>query len=300
VATTESRAEETVTEGSIPTSGTRTFHTGLELGIEDALEVTRANYSHLIGILGAWDAGKTCFLLSLYLLAARAALPNGYRFAGSLTLKGFEDRARRLRKWKGGPLPEQIADHTSLSDTRQAALLHLALRGGSDDRRFDLLLPDLPGEWCKNLVDRGSTADRFSFLKRADGIILVVDGKALDSTSKRVEITRSKHLLERLKESVGVDLTVPMTILVSKGDAIGMKLPSAAVEVLEHATSLGFGAKAVVAAAFSYNAAVASGTGVFEALEPLIAPSTSAPRGETDMMPPTGTRRFAAFKGAKP
>src|SRR5947207_15635212 len=40
----------------------RRFHVGLELGTEDAMQIMRARYGHLIGIVGAWDAGKTCFL----------------------------------------------------------------------------------------------------------------------------------------------------------------------------------------------------------------------------------------------
>src|SRR5690349_12991431 len=126
----------------------RKFHTGLELGTEDALEITQSRYAHLIGVLGSYDAGKTCFLLSLYLMASRGVLPAKYAFAGSLTLKGFEDRARRLREWKGGALPSQLVDHTSLADPRRPGLLHLALRQRSGERkRYDLLLTDLPGEW---------------------------------------------------------------------------------------------------------------------------------------------------------
>ena len=182
------------------------------------MTITRANYCHLIGILGAWDAGKTCFLLSLYLMATRGKLPKGWRFAGSLTLEGFEDRARRLRAWKSGALPMQLADHTMLADTRYAALLHLALREGRDGRRIDLLFTDLPGEWSKTLVDSANAAARFEFLKRADGIILVVDGFALTTSFRNVEIQRCKHLLERLKANVGVDPSTPMTVLISKGD----------------------------------------------------------------------------------
>lgn len=278
----------------MPVNGGRNFHTGLELGSDDALEISRAHYCHLIGIIGAGNAGKTCYLLSLYLMAARGDLPGGYRFAGSLSLKGFEDRARRLRSWKGGPLPAQLADHTSLTDTRQAALLHLALRKGATGRRVNLLLTDLPGEWTRTLVDHASTADRFTFLKRADGIVLVIDGPALLSSRRHVEVQRTKHLLDRLKDSVGVIPTVPMTLLISKGDAIKMQPPTTADELVRHAKSLGFQSQLVVSASFSYDAAIPSGTGVFEAINPMIAPATQIPLRYDEALP-SDARRFASF-----
>ena len=76
-------------KASIPTRGARRFHLGLELGSEDAAEIGRARYCHLIGVLGQHNAGKTCFLLSLYLMASRGALPAGHIFAGARLLKGF-------------------------------------------------------------------------------------------------------------------------------------------------------------------------------------------------------------------
>ncbi|MCL5746176.1 MAG: hypothetical protein M1541_19975, partial [Acidobacteria bacterium] len=124
----------------------RKFHLGAELGVEDALEIMSARYAHVIGVLGSTDAGKTCFLSSLYLMASGGSLPAPYQFAGSLTLQAFEERARGLRQWKDGQLPSQLADHTVLTDPRQPSLLHLGLRESAGERRrFDLLLTDLPG-----------------------------------------------------------------------------------------------------------------------------------------------------------
>lgn len=272
----------------------RVFHTGLELGSDDTLMVSRASYCHLVGILGATDAGKTCYLLSLYLKAARGELPDGHQFAGSLTLKGFEERARLLRSWEGGPLPTRLAEHTSLSDSRQAALLHLGLRQGNRGRRVDLLLTDLPGEWSRTLVDSAATAGRFEFLKRADGILLVVDGEALTTSRRLVELRRTKHLMERLRGNVGIAATTPLTILISKGDKIQMQRPPAIDELLGHAAGLGLDADAVLTAAFSYDPEVPSGTGVFEALQRIIqsrsavGPPVAAPYS-------AGGRRISAF-----
>ena len=256
----------------LPSLAARRFPPGLELGVDDAAEIMRARYSYLVGILGSWDAGKTCFLLSLYLMASRAGLPPSYLFAGSQTLQGFEARARRLREWSGGPLPEQLADHTSLADPRQPAFLHVALRETSGMKRLlDVVLTDLPGEWSKNLVDRAATADRFMFLQRADGLIVVVDGPRLDSAAQHPELQRSRHLLERLVQAVGVDAKVPLVLLVSKSDRLKMKRPAAVDDLAHHAETLGFRPEVVLCAAFSEDpATIPNGLGVFESLEKIL------------------------------
>jgi double-GTPase-like protein len=256
----------------MPGSAARRFPAGLELGTEEAAEIMRPRYAYLVGILGSWDAGKTCFLLSLYLMASRGALPPAYLFAGSQTLQGFEARARHLRKWMGGPLPEQLADHTNLADPRQPAFLHLALRETGGAKRFlDVILTDLPGEWSRNLVDRAAKANQFTFLHRADGIIVVVDGPLLNSRLRHSELQRSKHLLERLVQSVGVDTATPLVLLVSKCDVLQVKRPVTVDELEQHAKVLGFSPEVVLCAAFSRTPeTVPNGLGVFEALAKIL------------------------------
>jgi len=251
----------------------RRFHLGNELGTDDAVQIMRARYGHLIGVLGSTDAGKTCFLSSLYLMASGGTLPSEYKFAGSLTLQAFEDRARGLREWTDGKLPSQLADHTTLSDPRQPSLLHLSLReSGAERRRFDLLLTDLPGEWTDNLVLHESTAESFGFLRRADGIILVVDGTLLMSDQHRhTELQRIRYLCDRLANVVNISRNTPFVILVSKSDRIGMQMPPDANVLAQHAASLGFATTTISSAAFSSKPdEVKSGTGVFTAIQTII------------------------------
>ena len=256
-----------------PASAARLFSAGLELGVEDAAEIMRARYSHVVGILGSSDAGKTCFLLSLYLMASRGGLPKSHLFAGSRTLPGFEARARLLRMWKGGPLPEKLADHTILADPRQPGFLHLALREtGGAKRLYNVLLTDLPGEWTTNLVNRDATSNRFRFLRRADGIVIVVDGPSLNSATRHSELQRNRHLLDRLVQSVGVNVTTPLLLLVSKYDRLQMQRPAAIDDLEQHAKSLGFRPDVVLCAAFStVPESVENGLGVFETVEKILA-----------------------------
>jgi len=204
-------------------------------------------------------------------------LPKPYRFAGCMSLQAFEDRARGLRKWDGGNLANQLVDHTILDDPRQPSLLHLALRECDGDRkRFDLLLTDLPGEWTDNLIDSANNASAFEFLQRADGIVLVIDGNRLLSDDRHLELQNMRNFCERLAQDVGVALSTPIVILVSKADEIESKMPPHAVELEDFIKGLGFPARTILCAAISRTPQeVPNGTGVFEAIEAIIAPATA-------------------------
>lgn len=280
-------------------SATRSFHSGSVLGTQDAAKIMRATYAHLIGILGAINVGKTCFLSSLYLLATHGDLRPRFLFAGSLTLRGFEERARRLRKWEGGVLPNKLADHTIRADPRSPALLHLRLQYIQHaSRRVDLLLTDLPGEWTSELVDRADTAGRLAFLRRADGIIVVIDGPLLAAPETgHLELHRAKILLQRLSDNVGVDRTTPLVLLLSKCDLLDMQAPQRAQELHEYASSQGYAVDLVLAAAFSTKPTeIASGTGVLETVEIILDKSVSLPSPQAS---PTvaATRLFQQLDG---
>lgn len=276
-----------------PSPGRR-FHSGAELGAGDATAISAAEYCHLIGVLGVYSAGKTCFLLSLYLMACRGQLP-GFAFAGSLTLGGFEDRARHLRKWATGPLPEALADHTTLGDKREAGLLHLALAVGSGpEQRLSLLFTDLPGEWSTSLIDSAAVATRFAFLRRADGILLVVDGDSLATGARHVEIQRCKHILDRLRHTVGLEAGTRVTLAVSKGDKLEMRPPQDVGQLVTHSVQLGFDTSLVTTCAFSRSPGINSGAGVAEALTSVLS-HTGTAASRRDTPPPNGARHFARF-----
>lgn len=247
----------------------RTFHSGSELGTVDILQISRGSYPHVIGLMGSYNAGKTCFLLSLYLMASRQFLPATYVFKRSLTLQGFEDRARKLREWKSGPLPEKLADHTTLVDDRRPGFLHLGLLRSGEP--IDFLFSDLPGEWTSSLVKKAETAPRWEFLRRADGIIIVLDAEELCGPERLVRVTNTVHLLNRLKETLEIPRDMPLVILVAKAYSTQMKPPEVLGEIVEAATELGFTPKLVLCASFSPTPnIIPNGTGVVEALEHIL------------------------------
>jgi len=284
-----------------PVGAGRTFHLGNELGAEDAIEIMRARYTHLIGVLGSTAAGKTCLLSSLYLLASAGALPAPYEFCGSLTLQAFEDRARGLRRWNNGALPDHLVDRTVLADPRRPSLLHLAVqRPGNDGQaeRTDLLVTDLPGEWTNLLVTRAANAKSFEFLQRADGIILVVDGQVLTSDSRHVELQRMRNFSERLANEVGISRDIPFVLMVSKGDEIGMTEPPDLRSLRDHIAGLGFNVSVIVASAFSrHPEKVKSGTGIFGAFETILSHGSTGGRKKVSDSVVVADRSFQKFRG---
>lgn len=194
-----------------PPSNTASFWSSQTLGPDAISKMMMSRYLTVVGILGDPESGKTACLASLYLMVSNAEL-KGWRFADSKTLMAFEDIARGAREWNEGRPPEQMTSHTELSDDRRPGFLHLRLTRDSDGRRVDLALPDLPGEWTTDLVAT-SRADRFEFLKAAETIWVVLDGRALENKERRQGvISRVGQLAGRLGTLLGSPL--PKLILV--------------------------------------------------------------------------------------
>lgn len=186
------------------------------LAIDGVRKLTSSRYCRLIGILGAPDAGKTALLVSLYLLVGHAKL-DGFEYCDSQSLIAFEEISRGTRRWNDGQPPEQMTGHTRLEEGRSAGFLHLKLRSKPDGEVFDLLLPDLPGEWSTSLVDKQRT-DRLSFLKRADVIWLMVDGRSLQNSKTRMHaLHRIGMMMQRIAELLNPDVP-PVTLIVTRLD----------------------------------------------------------------------------------
>jgi hypothetical protein len=230
----------------------RRFHQGFELGIADAQALMRGSYVHVVGILGVHNAGKTSLLTSLYLQITNRSLQPTYSFAGSFTLQGFEHRARRLRRWTPEGLPDRIVDRTVLTDPRRPAFVHLSLDAqGLPQRRVELLLSDLPGEWSSSLINRADVATRFDFLARADAIVLVVDGPNLaNNTTRHLEALNARNLLVRLANDVKVSRDTRLLIVVSKFDKLD-SLPNDVGTISGEAERLGFKPQVIPIAAVS-------------------------------------------------
>ncbi|MEX3973789.1 TRAFAC clade GTPase domain-containing protein [Paraburkholderia caribensis] len=188
-----------------------TFPSSRTLGLEDMNALMGRRYVNVVGILGDPESGKTACLASLYLLISHAMLKN-WAFADSRSLTAFEDIARGARDWNDGSAPEEMTVHTELADDLRPGFLHLRLVRRSDGRRVDLALPDVPGEWTQALITSGRS-DRLDFLRSAEAIWIVLDGRTL------ADIERRQRLIARVGQLAGrlnalLDGNSPRLILV--------------------------------------------------------------------------------------
>ena len=182
--------------------------------LRDAQSLMARGYMQIVGVLGEPDAGKTACLVSLYLLLGRNRL-DGFGFADSTTLRGFEEISRGARRWNRAHPPEELTHHTRLTGDRSASFLHLRL--ARTEGAIDLLLSDLPGEWTKELISK-RRVDRLAFLKRADVIWLVIDGGRLRRSETR---QASRHGIKLLAERLGTflsDMKPPLIFVVTRRD----------------------------------------------------------------------------------
>lgn len=242
------------------------FPPSLSLTLAQTRQIMSGRYCHLVGILGAPDAGKTAALVSLYLLAARGKL-KGFTYADSRSLMAFVSISHGARRWNEGQPPEQLTVHTEQADDRSAGFLHLRLRPANHQLPVDLLLPDLPGEWTTALVDT-NRVDRLEFLKRADVVWLMVDGQQLCATSTRhLALHRTKLLIQRLARHL---VSLPPVVLVVTRRDRGTPDQATLDELKTEARDRGLDLEVVSIASFADAGAVTPGEGIAD----LIATST--------------------------
>jgi hypothetical protein len=268
-----------------PTKNPR-FPLSLTLTPAQVRELMVTRYCRLVGILGAPDAGKTAALVSLYLLLARGRLA-GIQFADSRSLIAFDEISQGARRWNEGKLPKQLTVHTEMKDDRSAGFLHLRLRPDGEEP-VDVLLPDLPGEWTTDFLDSGRV-DRLHFLKGADIVWLMVDGRQLSASNTRQwALHRTKLLIHRLAALVTPSLPVILVITRRDSGAIDSQTLD---ELSAEALTSGLTMSTIEIASFAEAGVVVPGTGIRELVFASIRPVTDGPAFWPNSAPSSGQGR---------
>lgn len=269
------------------------FPPSTSLGPNEVEEMMRRRYVTVVGIVGDPEAGKTACLASLYLLISNAML-DGWSFADSSTLMAFEEISRGARRWHDGHPPDEMTVHTEMADERRPGFLHLRLRRDSDDRCIDLALPDLPGEWTKSLV-RSSRSDRFEFLKAADVIWLLIDGRTLTDREKRQgTITRLGQLAARLRALI-TD-AFPRLLLVITHQDLGATPENILSRIADEFKKHGVTAEVVGTAPFSDDENTKAGFGLASLIDATTASRNSALRFWPASPPRQSSRTFLNYR----
>lgn len=273
--------------------GAATFPASHTLGPDAMSSLMASRYVTVVGILGDPNSGKTACLASTYLLVANAML-QGWSFADSKSLMGFEDIARGARDWNEGSPPDQMTMHTEMSDDRRAGFLHLRLVRKADGRRIDLALPDLPGEWTTKLV-ASSQSERLDFLKAAEVIWMVLDGRTLaDKERRQALISRVGQLAGRLKTMLGDRL--PRVLLVVTHRDGGALTDNVSARLTTELKRKGLDATIMQVAPFSDSDDVRAGHGIAELIDATAGPKQIAPEFWPGSVPRDGIRSFLSYR----
>ena len=185
---------------------TRQLHlpwTGNSLGLLDLELATACNQVTLVGVLGAYNAGKTSLLTLIYLLTQHGEQSAIGSCAGSLTLIGWENLAANFR-WAPGEGGPRFPPHTSLKAGPRPGLLHIALRDAGNKRR-DFLLTDPPGEWFNAWAqnDSAEAAEGARWVHRyADRFIFLADREALADAERGKNRDALRDLARRLSKGL--------------------------------------------------------------------------------------------------
>ena len=247
------------------------FPPSAALGLDNVGTLMGKEYCRIIGLLGAPDAGKTACLVSLYLLLAHNRVDD-FTFADSKSLMALDELSRGARSWHGG-MPEQMTVHTELRDGRSAGLLHFKLNRKSDCTRLHLFIPDLPGEWSTDLIDNNRT-DRLRFLRAADAIWVMVDGRTLTEKVQRLgAIHRASVLIDRIAALFSPD--IPTVRLVVTHLDLGKPAEDSFQELRKHAAQEGIDLSISCIASFSKNEEIPAGTGISDLIAQTVAGPTS-------------------------
>lgn len=204
------------------------LYAGNELSGEDADAVTLRHPSHLVVFAGAAASGKTTVLASLYERLNEAPFA-GFQFAGSRSLLGFEQICHLNRLASGGARPD--TPRTIPSD--EAAYYHLALRGtepGSPLRH--VLLSAISGELFRLAMNSREDCERLTFLRRANTIVVLVDGARLAVPAHRTNAqSEASSILESFLDAKMIGNRCRVEFVFSKLDRV-LEAGDAALEFL--------------------------------------------------------------------
>lgn len=135
----------------------------------------RARGGTVVGVVAGPEVGKTTMIATMYELIHRGRIP-AFRFAGSETLRGYEERCHLSRMASNGTCSDTPRTPTSA----KLSFTHLRLSTSSGTK--DVIFSDRSGEHFDNVLGRPSEIADFAELKRANIILLLVDLELLLKT----------------------------------------------------------------------------------------------------------------------
>jgi adenylylsulfate kinase-like enzyme len=190
---------------------------GRALTIRDTYEITAAENTKTIILIGPSACGKTTIETTLYQMFQNGTLGD-YYFAGSKTIQGYEQRSYYTRTKSR----QKISTTPRTSRGTQETFLHLKLWNCRTDRYLNYLFADLSGEHFENHIAEIESMKRdFNFIKSADHIIAVLDGKLIsDKRRRNGALEEIAQLLRTVFDAGLYTSKTSLQIVISKYDIV--------------------------------------------------------------------------------
>jgi phage terminase Nu1 subunit (DNA packaging protein) len=190
---------------------------GEALYIEDTYPITSRDKTKLIVLAGPAECGKTTLITTLYQLFHIGPIDELF-FAGSQTIKGFEQRAYHTRTNSGMNIPN--TPRTRLGSLN--SFLHLKLWNSANKNKHTLLLTDFSGEDFKNArANVELMREDFSLIMRADSLLILIDGDSITKIDERHSaIQFTQELLTTIKNARILKNNTKIYFVISKEDLV--------------------------------------------------------------------------------
>lgn len=155
---------------------------GKQIPFMQTESIMRASPTAVVVLAGAGESGKSTFLSVIYNLFLQGCFEGELEFAGSDTLLGFEEICHESRTTSG-----RSTSRTGRTQINwEMRCLHLKVKKPGESI-LGFLFSDISGEVFEHAKNSREECQRLDILKRADHIVLFVDGE-------RLKIADAAHL----------------------------------------------------------------------------------------------------------
>lgn len=247
---------------------------GRSLSVGDASAVMASEPSRVVAIVGPSDSGKTSLVARMY-DAFQWGACNDMQFCGSKTLSAFEINCHKARA--ASHRRTGAVDHTPAG--QGVRFFHMRVLPKDSVAPLSLLLADRPGEDFRSVTDQSAAVDSFLEVRRADSLLLLVDGRRLCSPDERHNVSTELQLLVRaMVERGALSSRTELAVVLTKFDLVSAHRERAAllarfqhtVERIRGLTeALGGSVAQYMVAAMPETDVVATGYGVSDLLSSL-------------------------------
>jgi len=194
-----------------------TLPLGKELTSQETYSISAREPSIFVVLAGITGCGKTTLVTSLYQEFFQK-IPQCYYFAGSQTLKAFEQRAYLTRISSKQKDPQMQRTASGSLDS----ILHLRVWDSSINVHKNLLLTDFSGEDYDNVcADIISAKEDFNMVSKAKYIIMLLDGGNIANNKlKHKEIQKAVHILRTFSDANLLYPKICIIVAISKYDLV--------------------------------------------------------------------------------